>query len=248
MDKNYYLEYDELERTHWWFRARQEIIRALIIKNFGQRRDLKILNIGVATGASSEMLQEFGQVKSVEYDQDCYNYVKEKLNIDIEQGSILNLRFESNTYDLVCAFDVIEHVEEDSLAASEMMRVCNQNGIVFVTVPAFMSLWSHHDEVNHHFRRYKMNELRNLFKNSGSIISYSYFNSLLFIPVFLVRTLSKLMPFLFKREGSGSDFGMVKSKWIGDILYKLFLFEKAPLRAGIKFPMGVSALLIWKKA
>ncbi len=247
MDKNYYLEYYELERTNWWFRARQEIIRSQIVKLFGNRRDLSILNIGVATGASSIMLQEFGTVKSIEYDPDCYRFVKENVDIDIEPGSILELRFKANSYDLVCSFDVIEHVEDDKLAATEMMRVCKPDGFVFVTVPAFMSLWSHHDEVNHHCRRYRMNELKSLFISSGLIQFYSYFNFLLFLPIYLIRILSKIFPVMFKREGSGSDFGMFKSKSLDSILHKLFILEKVPLKFGIKFPFGVSALLIWKK-
>lgn len=247
MDKNYYLEYYELERNNWWFRARQEIIRTQIIKLTQGKPNINILNVGVATGASSIMLAEFGKVKSIEFDTDCFEFVKEKLDIDIEQGSVLELQFESNTFDLVCAFDVIEHVENDELAAIEMMRVCKPGGFVFVTVPAFMSLYGKHDIVNHHFRRYQSDGLKKLFSEKGSLIYNTYFNAVLFIPIFLVRMFNKLVPGVLKSKGSGSDFGMIQSKLLDRLFYKIFMMENNPLKKGFKFPFGVSAMLIWKK-
>ncbi len=247
MDKSYYLEYYELERRNWWFRARQEIIRSQVIRLAGERRDLNILNVGVATGASSVMLAEFGKVKSIEYDGDCFAFVKEKLDIDIEQGSILELRFDANSFDLVCAFDVIEHVEQDELAVQELMRVCKPGGFVLVTVPAFMSLFGKHDIVNQHFRRYEMDGLKRLFMGRGEITYASYFNAILFIPIYMGRMLGKWFPRLFKREGSGSDFGLVKSQLLDKIFYAIFISENVLLKKKIKFPFGVSALLSWGK-
>lgn len=247
MDKNYYVEYFDLERNNWWFKARLNIIASQIKKHFNGRTDLQILNVGVATGATSQMLEQFGTVKSVEYDKDCYEFVKARLNLDLEQGSILDLKFANNTYDLVCAFDVIEHVEDDNLAVSEMFRVCKPNGKVFITVPAFMVLWSQHDVVNHHYRRYTMLQLKKLLQNHGELVFYSYFNALLFLPIFTVRVAGKILPFLFKRKGSGSDFSMFNPNWLNQLLYQLFMLENAWLKLRLRFPFGVSAMIMAKK-
>ncbi len=246
MTPAYYKEYYELERSNWWFTARLEILKSHIQKLYPDRTDLNILNIGVATGATSIMLESFGKVKSIEYDEVCFNFVKEKLPIDIEQGSILELRFDANTYDLVCAFDVIEHVEDDQLAVNEMKRVCKPDGFVFVTVPAFMSLWGQHDVVNHHFRRYKTLELSKLFGNNGKIQYLTYFNSWLFIPIYVIRSLGNKFPNLFKRDGSGSDHSMFELGFLNTVLYYVFLSENTLLKRKIPFPFGVSALLSWK--
>lgn len=247
MDKNYYIEYYDLERNNWWFKARLEILKSIINqKTKNNHKPLKILNIGVATGATSVMLEEFGSVKSVEFDTDCYNFVKERLNIDLEQGSILDLQFTDNCFDLVCAFDVIEHVEDDKLAASEMLRVCKPNGLVFATVPAFMSLWSQHDVVNHHFKRYKLNTFKGLF-GSNTLVKATYFNSSLFVPIYMVRSLANAFPKLFKREGSGSDFDMFKSGILNSIFYAIFILEKPLLLLGLNFPFGVSAMAMFRK-
>jgi len=247
MDSQYYIEYYDLERNNWWFTARLEIIRTHVKKLVKNRRDLNILNIGIATGATSIMLEEFGKVKSIEYDQTCYEFVRQKLNIDIEQGSILELRFDNDSYDLVCAFDVIEHVENDRLAANEMKRVCKPGGFVFVTVPAFQSLWSRHDEVNHHFRRYKLKQLENLFMPGGFTVFRSYFNTILFIPVYIVRSMANLFPGLFKRDGSGSDHSLFTLGFLNTVLHWIFLSENMLLRFKISMPFGVSAMLSWRK-
>ena len=244
MDKGYYIEYYELERNNWWFKARLDIIRSQVKRLAKGRKDLNILNVGIATGATSVMLEEFGKVKSVEYDKDCFDFVKERLQIDLEQGSILDLQFQNESFDLVCAFDVIEHVEDDVLATSEMKRVCKSGGHVFVTVPAFMFLWGSHDVVNQHFRRYTKTNLNLLFKNDNVVFS-SYINTLLFIPIAGVRLISKLIP--IKREGAGSDFGLIKSSLLNRVFYWVFLSENSLLKMGVPLPFGVSAMSIIKK-
>ena len=156
MNINYYKEYAQLEREHWWFKVRGKIIIKLITSciESSENKQLNILNIGAATGKTSEMLSTFGKVTSLEYDQDCCDYAKKQFNMTIINGSILDLPFKDDEFDLVCAFDVIEHVEDDLLGIQEMKRVCNSGGLIVLTVPAYMFLWSQHDEVNHHYRRY----------------------------------------------------------------------------------------------
>lgn len=249
MDKNFYEEYYFLERNHWWFKVRGQIISDLLVKNLYNKKDLKILNVGIATGKTTELLNQFGLVSSVEYDKDCCEFVQAKLGIDVINGSILDLPFKDKEFDLVCAFDVIEHVEDDHKAVQELYRVCKDNSIVFITVPAFMSLWSHHDEVNHHYRRYIMPQILNLFKNfSGQSLSKSYFNSLLFLPVLGFRLISKVLPQRLIREGSGSDFTVLKADSIvNKLLYFIFNLERQTIKY-IKYPIGVSIFYMFKKS
>lgn len=183
MNKGYYKNYFELERKHWWFQARNKIIYSQINEIYkNEKRPLKILNVGVATGATSQLLSHFGDVTSVEYDQDCIDFVVSKIDLKIVQGDICALDFSSNSFDLVCALDVIEHVENDQLAADELLRVCKVGGTLVVTVPSFMSLWGIHDEINHHFKRYRLSELLFLFRQKSKIKYGSYFNFWLFFP------------------------------------------------------------------
>jgi len=249
MDRAFYAEYSVLERKHWWFLVRANIIMDRVRILSEGRRDLKILNVGSGPSYTSQLLEEFGEVKSIEYDQICADMVKDTLGIDIEQGSITELRFEDNQYDLVTAFDVVEHVEDDALAVSELHRVCKPGGHVLITIPAFMSLWSHHDVVNQHFKRYRKPEIRELFANlSGSEKHQSYFNSILFIPIWTFRTLSNLFPKSWTRSGAGSDATVGETTSPVDALLKfVFGLERPLMRMGIKFPFGVSFLYLFKK-
>lgn len=247
MDKNYYHEYFELERTHWWFLARTKILETQIQDLLTDTPHAKILNIGAATGASSQMLSKFGQVTSIEYEAECIAFVKDKISLDIEEGTILDLNYTENSFDLVCAFDVVEHVAEDELALKEMQRVCKIAGHVMLTVPTFMSLWSKHDEVNHHVKRYRLNEIQQLVQPNLEPVFLSYFNTWLFLPIYLVRQFSNALPSMIKRSGSGSDFSLVKSALINRFFYFLFVSENWFLRKKISLPVGVSALAIWKK-
>src|SRR6187431_1662170 len=157
MDKSYIHEYATLETSHWWFAVREKIILQAIQRSIAVTGELKILNIGVATGASSKWLSALGEVTSVENEQLFLSYLSE-CHFPVIAASIEALPFENKTFDLVCAFDVIEHVEDHTAAVSEMYRVCKHAGNVCITVPAFKSLWGAHDVVNDHKRRYRMTE------------------------------------------------------------------------------------------
>ena len=249
MNQAYYKEYYHIEREHWWFVVRNQIIMTHLRGTLSNQRPLKILNVGIATGHTSELLAEFGAVKSVEYDQACFEFTRAEVpSLDLIQGSILELPFENNSYDLVCALDVIEHVEDHKLAVQEMQRVCKPSGTVCVTVPAFEFLWNQHDEVNHHVRRYTRPLLESLFKNNGKITFSSYFNFWLFFPIAGFRLLSKILP-LHKRkvEEAGSDFTVMNGSVFQKLFYIIFKSENIFITNNVQLPVGVSLLLTWKK-
>lgn len=253
MDHQYYKEYYDLERNHWWFVAREKIITNYIEKLLRdeklQGKSLKILNIGCGPGRSSEYLSKFGEVISIEYDKFCCEFASQKTGLEIIHGSITELPFEDESFDLVCAFDVIEHVEDDTLAVSEMKRVAKKEAILLITVPAYMSLWSHHDVINHHFRRYKLPQIKKLFtKNEdGKMIYTSYFNFFLFPPIYAFRQMSNLLKSGKKRKGSGSDFEAFKPGMLNSFLFRIMHFERKFINSSIKLPFGVSILFSWKK-
>jgi SAM-dependent methyltransferase len=250
MNENYYKRYYKFEREHWWFTARAEILMSQIRRTFAGRTDLKILNIGAATGYSSQLLQQFGTVTSVEFDEECYEFTRDVVKIPIQQGSILELDFAENTFDLVCAFDVIEHVEDDRLAVSEMRRVAKSGGILFVSVPAFMFLWSEHDVINHHLRRYTSKILKRLFAEHDAPIFHSYFNFWLFFPIAIIRLFSRLFTkkHLAKPEDAQSDFDNFQNgSLVNGVLKNVFLSENQFLKRQIALPVGVSILSIWRK-
>ncbi len=254
MEKNYYIEYYQYERNHWFFKARNKIILDHITGLVGKdQNQLKILNVGVATGYTSVLLKSIStNITSVEYDEECFDFTNQNVpDIGLVQGSILELDFQDNEFDLVCAFDVIEHIEDDKLGLSEMERVCKPDGHVVITVPAFMSIWSHHDVINHHFRRYKKKQLKSLFSDTSKLVFLSYFNFWLFLPVLMFRKINNIFKITEKNNSDsevGSDLQLFNKDSLGSsILYSVFSSESSLLKKRIKFPFGVSLLASWKK-
>lgn len=246
MHKSFYQEYFELERNKWWFKARKNILETQIRKIFPYSGNIKILNIGIATGASTEWLSKFGAVTSVENDEETCEFVRQKLNIEVHHASITELPFDIESFDLVCAFDVVEHVDDDLLAVQEMKRVCKTGGVIMATVPAFMHLWSNHDVVNFHFRRYTLPSFSGLFNNAGlhNLIFKSYFNFFLYPPIFLMRIGSASKQ---QKEDLKSDFSKIDNSFLEKIFYQVFNFENFFLKKGLKFPIGVSIMVISRK-
>lgn len=255
MESNYYKEYYHLERLHWWFKARSYILESQIQKRIiTENRKLKILNVGVATGATTKMLENFGEVVSVEYDNECCQFLKNQLNIEAIEASLTDLPFDDNTFDLVCAFDVIEHIEDDDKAVMEINRVLKIGGNFVITVPAYNFLWSNHDIINHHYRRYTSSNLSAKIQNSNLKISFkSYFNFYFFLPIFLIRMIKNVLQKLTinvkkEKENTGSNFEIFgKSKLLNDFLYLFFKTENYLLSLNIRFPIGVSILFIGEK-
>jgi 2-polyprenyl-3-methyl-5-hydroxy-6-metoxy-1,4-benzoquinol methylase len=246
MDRQFLDDYFKMEREHWWFRVREGIILDQFRSSVYKGESMEILNVGAATGRSSEMLEPFGNIQSIEYDEPSFQFCRDELKMKIDQGSITELPYPDNAYDCVCAFDVVEHVEDHQKAMSELFRVCKPGGKIFITVPAFMSLWSNHDVVNHHFRRYRKQQMLDLFSaNGGRLLRSTYFNFFLFIPIFLVRSLQRIFT-RKKQKELKPDNDMIESGFINTIFHSIFSFERSLLKK-MSFPFGVSLMVVWEK-
>jgi SAM-dependent methyltransferase len=245
MNKQYVQQYVQLEKEHWWFVVRQKLLVQFISK-CTTSNDLSILNIGAAGGASSIALSKFGKVKSVETELYFLDYLQNK-GIDVVSADIKLMPFGDNSFDMICAFDVIEHVEDDKEAFKEMMRICKPNGKIFIAVPALKMLWSKHDVVNGHCRRYSKQMLTTLGNHFENIEQKeaTYFNTILFIPILLARKLSNL--FQKNTENQQSDFSYFKNNsFVNYMLKSIFSLELTLLKF-MKFSFGVSLVSVWQK-
>ncbi len=249
MDRSYYLQYHEFEKNHWWFRARAEILKSYIISQCEPAQDTSILNVGAATGGSIAWLSELGKVTSLEYDKESAIFIREHLKESVVDGSILALPFPDNSFDLVCAFDVIEHVENDKLAVGELIRVCKATGSVLITVPAHMHLWSPHDEVNQHYRRYSMESLKELLDKApgGKIVFMTYFNHYFYTPIRWIRRMNNFLSGLKKNQEPKSDFEEFHAGWLNELCFFIMRGEKIRISAKRPFGSGVSILSHWRK-
>jgi SAM-dependent methyltransferase len=152
------------------------------------------------------------------------------------------LPFQAKSFDLVCAFDVIEHIDDGEPALQEIYRVLKPDGSMIITVPALMSLWSQHDDVNHHYLRYTKTTLRNATRKFFKEKYCSYYNCLLFPVIATQRYLAKIFPFQFKKEGAGSDFSLKLPSFFEESLFWFFQSERHLIKYHIRLPVGVSIL------
>jgi SAM-dependent methyltransferase len=102
---------------------------------------------------------------------------------DEREGLAEALPFDDNAFDLVALLDTIEHCDDDMAVLRESHRVCAPGGHVMVTVPAFMSLWSHNDVLNDHKRRYTTKELRQKLEQAGYRVARMTYNNFFLFPL-----------------------------------------------------------------
>ncbi len=166
-----------LEDNHWWFATRTWAIETWLGKAT-MRRDWNILDIGCGAGNMIHHLQEFGRVKGIEVDARPVQMARAR-GYDVQQADATRrIPFADNTFDLVTALDVIEHVDDDGALMRESQRVLKPNGHLLITTPAFQFLWSHNDTLNAHKRRYSAGDLKKRVEASGlsvKRISYNFF-------------------------------------------------------------------------
>lgn len=131
--------YDDIYRaelTHWWFRARRQIVAAMLRRFAPKKRPLQIIDVGCGMGASFTMLAEFGKVIGADFSSAALAYSRTRTSLPLVAAALPSLPFPDDSFDVVTAMDVIEHIEDDLSAVREMWRVCRPGGILLVTVPA----------------------------------------------------------------------------------------------------------------
>lgn len=182
MERIVYDRMAEIDSQHWWYLARREIVAELIEREIKLPAGARILEIGCGTGHNLEMLSRFGSADGIEIDAAARALASERLGRPIGDAPLPELPgVADGSYDLVAILDVLEHVEDDRAALRSMARKLKPGGRILITVPAFQWMWSAHDVVNHHHRRYSKSALRQAIADAGlKLDMLSYFNSLLF--------------------------------------------------------------------
>ncbi len=182
MDRIVYDRMAAHDSTHWWYRARRDIL-ADYLRRFGDLpAQARILEIGCGTGHNLPMLAQFGHVDAIEIDPAARAIAAERLGRPIGDAPLPALPgVPRGSYDLVAVLDVVEHIEDDVAALVAMATCLAPGGKILIAVPAHQWLWSAHDVVNHHHRRYSKKTLRAAIGAAGlKPEKLGYFNSLLF--------------------------------------------------------------------
>jgi len=237
-----YRAFFEIQKKHWWFVTRKKIVLDTIDRHLSKNGNAKVLDIGCGSGLMLNALEDLGQTFGMDMSDEAINFSKEIFNGKIAQGFLPDqIPYEENFFDLITALDVIEHVDQDVDSLKAIRARLVSDGKAVITVPAYMFLWSKFDDLNEHKRRYKLTELKTKLMQAGfAVEKISYFNTLLFPVIFVVRMLNNVL----KRDGM-SDIDM-PSRPLNFILAKIFGIEKYLLKF-LDMPFGVSILAVVRK-
>jgi SAM-dependent methyltransferase len=238
MERVVYKQMAELDQRHWWYRARREVIAALIRRLANPPQGARILEIGCGTGHNLAMLGQFGEVDALELDEEARSLAESRLGKGVINARLPELSgVGQRLYDLIGAFDVIEHIDDDRAAIASTASRLKPGGRLVVTVPAHQWMWSAHDVVNHHKRRYSKRELRSLITGSPlRLDAIGYFNSLLFPVAVAERMTSKL------RRKDAADLRLPPAP-INSALEKAFAAERH-LIGRLPLPPGLSLFAV----
>jgi SAM-dependent methyltransferase len=233
-----------VEQSHWWHIGRRRIL-ATFVENICRQvtdRRPRILDVGCGTGANLLMLSKYGDAEGVDVSEDALAFCRERGLDKVKLGAAEKLPYDAGTFDLVTAFDVVEHLDDDLAGLNEMRRVLRPGGRVLLFVPAFMFLWGLQDEVSHHRRRYRLSEFRRVLEQAGfEIERTTYANIIFFFPILLIRKLMRLTGIKAASENN------INVPAFNGVLGRLFGAESWILRY-TNLPFGVSGLCVAKAA
>lgn len=239
-----YLEMAETESRHWWFMGRRAILSKMI-GSLDLPPNSKILEVGCGTGGNLQMLAKFGEISALEMDATARAIALNKTNnlYDIRAGYCPDeIPFHDQRFDLICMFDVLEHIDQDTDTLIALKQLLKKNGRILMTVPAYQWLYGPHDEFLHHKRRYSANELREKFVATGlQPLKISYFNTILFPLAAIVRLKDKLL------SNSSATGTSVPPALINKLFNTLFGAERF-LLGRFNLPFGVSLISVLKAA
>ena len=240
MERAAYDRMRSLETTHWWFLGRRHVL-AKLLASLGLPAKARILEAGCGVGGNIEMLAGLGRVDAFEPDGPSRQYVGDRLGLTPAEGFLPDqVPYKPASFDAVCAFDVVEHVEDDRGSVAALADLVKPGGYLVVTVPAYAWMWSAHDEVHHHKRRYTKPQILRIVQEAGlEPVKASYFNSILFPLAAAVRMAKKLA-----RIDSADD--KLPAAPLNALFRKIFSAE-ADWLTRHDLPFGLSVIIIGRR-
>jgi len=221
-------------QEHFWFKAKTGLIDYL--SSVPQSNTKKILSVGVGTGEDLPTLSKLGSVYAIDIDAQALAMVPDHVVVEKKLADACNLPYPDGFFDMVAAFDVMEHVADDQKMVDEIYRVLKPGGSYIFTVPAFNFLFSAHDRALHHYRRYNKKMVKKLFTNF-TCTTLGYWLFFMFVPASIARLATK--------KSTGQMFSL--PALINALCYKVLALENWMLRKGFKFPFGLTLYGVYKK-
>jgi SAM-dependent methyltransferase len=235
-----------LENTYWWFQGRKEIVLRLLRRYtpLGDD-DLSVLDVGCGTGLMLDSLRPYARPVGLDFSRLSMTYCARRGIERLVCARVEALPFGVETFDLLLALDLFEHIDDDAALMREMWRLCRPGGHLLITVPAYPFLWSEHDEALHHRRRYCRSTLRQLIALTDfEVVRFTSAIALMLPPIVTFRLAQKV----FKPKGENAPKTHLISlpQTINRLLIALLKTEAQWLQR-FNLPFGVSLVALLRK-
>jgi 2-polyprenyl-3-methyl-5-hydroxy-6-metoxy-1,4-benzoquinol methylase len=241
------MTHDELQtmlssdESHWWYRGRRRVLRAELDR-LPLDPDARLLDAGCGSGRTLDELARYGRVSGIDLSPEAVHAARRRGHDDVHVAAVEDLPFADETFDVVTCLDVVEHTPDDRATLAELRRVTRPGGLLLVTVPAYQALWSWHDEVNLHYRRYDSSSLRAATTAAGlDVVGDTHFNGLLLAPAAVVR-LAQRRRALHRH----SDLDLTP-RLLNGILELPLRLESRLVATGTRLPAGLSLLAVLRR-
>jgi len=242
MERDVFDTYERAPEDFWYAKTRNELVRHLIKKYHPKFKD--VLDCGCGTGFNYPSFRDAKRVVSLDISDYALKICKKQCIPNLVKGDAQKMPFKNNTFDVVAAIELIEHLDDDRAALREFFRVLRPGGIVVLTTPAFGWLWSDDDVLAHHKRRYVRKDLIRKVRAAGfdlPFVSYRYF--FLFLPTAIFFSVKNLWRKIFK----GKPRNSLEDSPNNSVLASVMRAENALLTRGTKFPFGVGFVCLLRK-
>ena len=246
MNPDEYANLARLEREHWFYAGKREIVRHWIQRAGRLEQNHLLADCGAGTGTFAAEMSSACRVLAFDDHEESLSLAREKLGSGrVRKGSCTDLPLADGEVDVLTALDVIEHVEHDRRALEEFARVLKPGGIAVITVPALMSLWSDWDVALHHFRRYTRRSLLDMIpRDHFEIVHCNYVNVAAFPIVWAVRKWRALKSRSGSRLQSRSEDAIPFAP-LNTLLR--WSFVGPACQSVIPFPFGVGLLAVLRR-
>lgn len=242
MDESVYRKHLELERSHFWRMGKQRLVLHWLAKALRGRSELRFLDIGSACSIFPYKLRDLGDVIVVEPHKQSVETAK-KFGLNARYGLLPDNIPIRGKIDVISMLDVLEHIEDEKSAIDKVYHLLEDDGVFILTVPAYQWLWSQHDEIMHHYRRYTKTWLKRVLQNAGFHVDrISYYTCLLFPIAAMQRLASRLKP-----NNSKSEYNVKVPTPIINTLFDFVMRFEAQLLKFINLPYGLSLITICRK-
>jgi len=237
MNINYAIE-DAVEQNHWWFKGRRKIIKNILDRSLVNGENKTALDLGCGTGANIGLFEKYTEVIGLDSSEEALSYCRKKTKSPLVCGEALQPPFKTNTFSMVFAMDIFEHIDDDARALKGISKIMKKGGKLLMTCPAFRFLWGGQDEVSGHKRRYTVKQVCALLAGEDFIIQrITYFNMFLFLPILMTR---KLLRFLGKRYVHENKVNNI----LMNTLFTWLLNVESLILQYVNLPFGTSILCL----